>query len=287
MDEITRFYHSSYLGLTVLALAALGLAGRRRFAWFLAALAGLAAILGAGPNLVVARGVGLQTAGNPLFLAFYYVWPGFRVMMEPLRFAWLAGFGACLLAAAGVARLAVGRCRHAIGGAVVALVAADLIWLSPVPFPYPATHLAAPRVYETIAAGPARQAVLELPVWIGETAMMPRERFYHQTLHRHPIADNISGHVAPYLLGNNLTRQLLKIGSPKRYAAFPDLSLEACRDGLDRLRADGFGWILLQQDQYEPAALTRTRALLDALLPAPLVAADGYVLYSLLNETKP
>jgi len=87
MDEITHFYHCAYLGLSLVFLAALGLwKTRSRFAIFLAALGAIAAILSAGPNLVLLRGVGFSDPLIPVFLAFYHWYPAFRIMMEPLRF---------------------------------------------------------------------------------------------------------------------------------------------------------------------------------------------------------
>jgi len=162
----------------------------------------------------------------------------------------------------------------------------DLLWLSPVPFPFPETKIQTPGVYEKILADPGKGGVLELPVWVGDTSMMPRARFTHQVFHGRPIADNISGHVAPYLLENNLTLQLLKLGSPFRYSSFPDTNLESAAQGLDRLRADGFDFILLKKDQYPPQYLANTLKLLNSLLPEPEVEKEGYLLYRLRNAPK-
>ena len=282
MDEITRFYHCAYLGLTLIALAIWGgIKGRNRFGIFLILLTLLAMVLSTGPNLVIARSVGFSSPLNLIFLLFYYAYPLFRIMMEPLRFAFLAGTCVYLLAANGVALTARGKHRHLIGAGCTVLVMLDLILLSPVPFPYPSTKLQVPKVYQTIESHPGDFGVLELPFWVKGSALMPRERFYYQTIHRKPIADNISGHMAPYLLSNSFTSRLLEMEAPYRYPITKAASQDWAAKGINGLTLDGFRFILVNQDLYTPKIRKNVRALFDEFLQAPVKTDGTYTLYDL------
>ena len=287
MEEITRFYHSSYLGLAPLILALIGLCRlHNRLAFFLAGLSLLGMLLATGPYLVLARGIGLSSPHNPFFLAFYHAFPQVSFVMEPLRFSWITGIGVYLLAAAGIASLTNGPHRLWIGMGLTVAIIADLVFLSPVPFPYPSTKLEQHPLHQELALDSDRSAILELPAWIAGTSRMPREKFLHQTQHRRPIAANVAGHIAPYLLANQLTRQLFKIESPTRYPDFPKPDLKLAKQGLEQLITDGFGYILLEQRHYLQPVYQGTRKMLDAIAPTPGVEKNGYLIYRLKPETQ-
>jgi hypothetical protein len=165
------------LGITLTALATLGLAGiRREPADRGRALAPYLAVLVV--SFVLAFGPTLQTVWGPLptpYRVLYALVPGFAAIRTPGRFFLYVDLVLALLAGAGAARLLAGTSRPrrivALGGLAVLLLAESVL----VPFPGAVPRLdpaALPEAYRWLRAAPPGTVALGVPMgdWVNVAA---------------------------------------------------------------------------------------------------------------------
>jgi hypothetical protein len=167
-----------YTVLGLMLAAALGrVAGARVWWWF----SGLFVLLAMGPWLRVAGQSAFTVFQVPIVLP--YAWltsqPGFSMMRTPARFMMIAAVGLTVLAAMGLAWLALRAPRYArVTCATACLLALLECWPNAWPQQLPPP---VPAFYTSLATDPEPCGVLDLPA--DSAAYM-----YYQTFHGKPIA---------------------------------------------------------------------------------------------------
>jgi len=261
------FHHTAYVGLSAVALAAIGLlplqgAARRRLWW-------------AGVTLFfagMALGPALWSGGRPRFFLPYYLAmeyaPFFHALEFPYRFAVMVALGLAVLAGFGVRTLvhglpAGGRAAAAAACGLLAVVdlAAGTGW------PLTVTGASIPGVYARLAQRPEPGAVLELPLGFD----FKSRTFYHQLAHRRPIPSGINT-VVPLEV-----EQALLPEPPRRIDIWTIPSLGPARR--DALRRMGFAF-LVWRPHDDPDHVALLNDFEDAELPL-VDAEDGIRVYAL------
>lgn len=292
-EVVDRLTHTSYLGLTALALALAGCL-RRGPGRFWTAAAAFFAVLATGPYWGAWNRWDLQhqfleqapaATVNPLYWALYEALPFFSLIGIPHRLVVPAQL--CLAAAAawGVRTVVGERWRPAASVALVGIVLTEVLVLSPTPYPVPATSTTVPEVYAAFAADPERYGLLELPFHRRDFDLVPAERFLYQTQHGKGIPMMMSGTFSPWLERNDAARYLFELEDgwfrdPRPEGIPPAPPREVLAAGLRALGEGGYRYAVLQPSEYEPAVLARVREVLAARLErAPELDRDGYEVY--------
>lgn len=269
-----------YLGWAALALAAFSLVGhrpRRDLSLWLVMLV-LFAVFALGPYLYVG-GEYVRWDGEmiPLpFYVFFKAFPLFERISHPFRFVVPATIGLGMLAGFGVKEL--GRrftldARIVTGGAS-ALILAELLLLSPAPWPLPRCEAAIPAVYTNLSAG----AVLDLPITVPnlERAVYT----WYQTEHGQPSPYGLNDPIPAPLAANPLTGLLVQVEASRTGTLprlLPDLELVA---GAHMLRADGYRYIVVHESLYPEVKRQHVTAILDGLF-GEAERQDGVAVYHL------
>jgi hypothetical protein len=170
------------LGLSVLALAALGAATARRAAGPWLALLLLGVSLAVGPELHIGQAA---YPGVPTPFALFSQLPYLTVSRNPSRYVLLATLGAAVLAAFGVRWLAgspLARRWPGLAPALALLLVLFELWPAPYRLSVPPDTEVAARVGREIAARDPRGAILTLPYEGDEPYIL-----FHQVHHDRPI----------------------------------------------------------------------------------------------------
>lgn len=278
-DDVDRRLKSVYAGWLILALAVVGIAKAGAWTRFWAFAGAVMLLLSTGPFLFVAPDVGLPSPWNPIYMLAYHALPGFRLMHIVDRLSVGVQLCACILAAAGLARLLPrGAAGWAAGVGASILVLAEVALLSPVPWPIPTTPAAVPPEVRALASLPGRHGVIVLPLNRVQASLQPGEYFYWQTVHGKPMPTALTTRFPTAMMENPLIGALYLCEDPA-YGVPPPA--EALLPGLEALRAHGFGWILVRAPLMRPATAAKVEESLTALLGPPERFAGGGLLYSL------
>jgi len=257
----------------LLALAFFGLRRRRPLTRWLLGGGLLFMLLSTGPYLLLTAGIGFPWMVNPVYLAAYYLAPGFDQFLEPFRFGQPALLFLALLAAVGAAEATRRYGRRGAALVVFLLLAAtaESLWLA-VPWlkPSGAAHLP-PSAAVVRAAGESAGAVVELPFTDrNDPGLLRRDRFANQAFHGRPIVDSLTGFLPTFVADNGLLGTLLHFEQPENYP----LPQETLVEGLRALRGAGVGLLLVDQCALEPAAAEDLRLTIEALrLPRKTIDA--------------
>ena len=278
-DMISRFYRAFSPGYVLMAAALMGvlLSRGRRFAvslWLVIAL--FAALASTGPFMPWSRFMCLDRPLNPAWLSVHYLLPGGKLILEPLRFAFVVALALSMAASLGVAALAR-RWGTWVGLVAPLLVVAELILISPVPVPLPVADLevspAYDRLDELLPPGP----IIELPYFDGGTQRFDRRHFVQQLRHGRPIADEVVGFPPRYLVENQFTAELLGVEKPFGAVIVRVEWPERIPEDRERLARDGFVGIVVDPSNYDsPARAEQVLALL-ATLGEPVQLEDRLV----------
>lgn len=275
---IPRYF---FVGITVLALAALAVWGRR-WAW-LGGAAGLIArarhpalalpqrygwltlaalLLALGPVLHVATHFVFAV---PLpYMIIYTLVPPLRGLRDTGRLDSIAGLGWGVLVAIAVLYLLARLAHHprAVPTVGVAVLLALLVefWIAPIPLPtLPLSAVQAP--YHWLAAHPDGRPLLELPFTDPNKAVVVREQalaMYGETLHHHPIVNGVGGFVPPHYASDSAT-----------LATFPSAPARAL------LARWHVGYVLLRGDHLPAARGAAVQRAVATLPPAAGVRRVG------------
>jgi len=279
-EEVTRFYLAPYIGLSVLALALLGLwnPGRRRLAFWWAVF-GVFLLIAMGPRLAITESLHLQDGLSPAFLALYHLYPLHPLNHDACYYA-VSLMAASVAVAHGVVVLQskLPAAWRQLGlAAVGALVLADLVLLSGLGWPLPAGPIDPPQAWAALAERDGG-AVVELPVFHQASRVFERPHFCWQPTHGRPIADTLIGFPARSFEDNPLLNSLVGLEMPR--APLRRSYTELAR-GAALLRDQGFTDVLVEPAAYDPVAWTTVRATLDLSLGAPTEYVDGSLRYAL------
>ncbi|MFM7202112.1 MAG: hypothetical protein ACKO6N_15120 [Myxococcota bacterium] len=295
-----RFLHTTYLGWIGLGLAGGSFGHSRARMTLRLGVMGLAfAVLALGPYLFV-HGDFLVIEGHRFALPFATLFHGLGLMSitHPARL--VASTLLCLgaLAALGWDRLELrlGRWGRVLWVGVLGALMLELLLLGPGPWPLPTASAryaeSSFRLREAREAG----AVLDLPARHYNT-MLPCRYLYEQTLHGRPVPYrvDVKAERAPGLLQDPLGHWLVALAheNPELPARHPSPARERLRrltqaqkeERIERmLRAQGYRAVVVHRELPSPPfGAWPYRALLEPVLGAPEVTADGQWIFWLKN----
>ncbi|MCD6301915.1 MAG: hypothetical protein J7M15_00125, partial [Anaerolineae bacterium] len=228
-----------YIGISVLALATLGVmvGPRKALPWLGSAL--LLAVLALGSSLRVG---GREIAGIPTLYGLLEPVRVFRLMREPDRYGLFVALPMAMLAGYGLdwltARTWLGGFRGTLTMALLGLVVVGEYLQIPVPTMHP---LLSPY-YAQLREDPDAGAILNLPL----DTMQAKWYMFAQTTHQHPIVlGNLSRlpvEAYGYVASDPWLREIANHGEMPPWEA-------SITEALGRLRADGVTHIILHKNR--------------------------------------
>ena len=260
----------SFLGLTLLALAVVGVIRFRRamLFWIIATL--LFALLSLGPILHVA---GYDT-GVPMPFALANAVPILNNIRIPMRYGLMVFFGASMLAGAGAYVLL--QWRQWLIVPILALLFAETLVL-----PYPTLEFRVPRVYEQIAQMPGDATVLEIPSFHWRFAAKNEA---YQAVHQKRILRAYTNRIAPDLAEYFNLRQTpivarsLRILEGAEDGILTEEEMEQDRAALrDTLAFFDLRYAVLHRDQLPAERVSQIDAYLRDVLGAQVFYQDDAV----------
>ncbi len=263
--------HVNYVGWLALGLAAYGLLRSERLR-ALRSGAGIFALLGLGPALSVGRrliGFGPQVVLLPLAL-LYLTGSPFRWVHHPYRLA------AFVLPLVGVwAALGAARLPRPARWAAPALLLAEILWVSPAPWPLAVSPTTPPAVLAELGGD---GAVLDLPP-DGTTGN--RLALLAQPAHGRGVAVGTNLFIRPELARDPLVHEVLRAvddlprRARNRDVPGPRRVLQPPLSGDSRLAELGFDAVVLHRDLCSPREADRLAEILTRWLGPPGAEADG------------
>ena len=267
-----QLMYAAYPGFVLAGLGLVALRRRVPHANGLATAVVLMALMSMGPRIYLDHARSIGGVPNPVFLLAYWVVPFVNATIHSVdRYA--VGLQLCLaiLAALGLGTLKA-RWRPWL---LVALLA-ELLFISPGPWPLPMVAATAHPASVHIAQSTATGGVIDLP-FIGrsdEGGWFKGDIFLQQTVHGRPIPFQLEGHgietVSPPLRDNPFFRNIvnsLMYGHPVP---------QGCQ-GADALTAMGISWWVWQPEpQLSPSHIAVDKRL-RACLGEPTAFGDRWV----------
>jgi len=267
-----QLQYAAYPGFILIALAVLAVRQRIPWAKTLGIGVVLMALLSMGPRIYLDHARTLGGVPNPVYLAAYWVIPLVNATIHSVdRFA--VGLQLCLaiLAALGLTQVSI-RWRPWILVGVVA----EVLLVSPGPWPIPMVQAAAHPASQHIAAQPDTGAVIDLPFQKtgSENSWFYGDIFLQQTTHQRPIPFQLEGkgmETASAPVAQNRFFQHLSSG-----LIFGQHFPEECT-GVDELGALGVSWIVWHPTKAQPDIQARIDRVLRFCLGTPQTFGDRKV----------
>jgi len=275
-----------YLGWAVIALAAAAFALHKRrrelslWVWIFAVFW----VFALGPYLHVGGEYLVVTDAQrriPLpFLPFFKAVPLFSRISHPFRFVVGATMGLSMLAGFGV-RVLLHRYPRPVrilgGGAICAVVLAEILLFSPAVWPIPRADAGVPAAYSELSEP---GAVLDLPITVPN---LERGVYtYYQTQHHRPSPYGLNDPLPRTLRANRLTRFMVTLEAGHVVTlprVLPDLELVM---GAELLRAEGYRYIVVHEKLYTAPKRAMVETVLTAVVGPPRkYPGDGISLYEL------
>ncbi|MBQ7502231.1 hypothetical protein IJT93_05875 [bacterium] len=279
-DDVDLRMKTVYIGAAALLLAVLGFCGGGMACRFWALLGGVLLLMSTGPYFTYWGEDSLSVPVNPIYWAAYNFVPGFKMAVITDRLSIAVQLSAAVLAGIGVHLLRAGLKKYFIYAVcLLALtVVAEVVFVSPVPFPLPAAASAMPRQAEALAKEEGMGGVIQLPLNRIGGQMQPGEYYYWQTFHRKPMPISLTTRF-PRKLFKNMLMDTLYLCEDSSYGE-PLLS-EYLFEGAEQLRKSGFEWICVNGNLMNGVTLRKVRSVLDQIFPNKQVFPDGAVLYKI------
>ncbi|MGM9993034.1 MAG: hypothetical protein ACI376_09385 [Candidatus Bruticola sp.] len=271
---------STYIGWLALFLASVGLWKNKKEGRFWVVLGVFAFFISSGPYLVY---FGSQSFENPINIFYWIPYnfiPGFKMAVITDRFSIIVQLSVAVLAAMGLKYICSQLHFNRFFAVLVAilLINAEIMLLSPVPFPIPSSSATQPPQSLYLAAQPGNKGVIQLPLSRTDSHLQPGEYYYWQTCHRKPMALSLTTRIHPYLLTNLLTSSLFLCEDPQ-YGEITSGKIFA--SDIEALRQDGFGWICVNDQLMEKEAAAKANKILTDLLGQPKEFANRSKVYTI------
>ena len=270
-DSGARFYRSYSLGWLGLGFALWALRQKRTWLW--GSIFGLGILLSLGPFLSLNAKAHLSFPSNPVYLVFFYLWPGTEMILEPFRYQLLATLGLCILIAIGLREL-----KHtAIRLGLMVLLPLELCLFSTAPFPQPQSHFETAQIYHqlpTINKG----AVIELPYHHQQSRLFVRQHFVNQLAHQQPIINSVAGFLPGLFFENSFLAPLMAEDAPH---PVPTGRHQSPYAGAQELYQAGFrSLVFTPKHMIHSEAAARTQAQIEAVLGPPILVGDDRFIYA-------
>ena len=273
--DVDKRMKTVYIGWIALVLAAISLrrTPQQTKFWLFSAL--LLGILSLGPYLAITSELALSKPWNPLYLFAYYVMPGFRMVAICDRLSIGVQLSVAILAAQGLRSiLPAGNRGLAVAAALGLGVIAEVIIISPVPWPLPSCDTRTPLFCQTLAAEPERQGLICLPLNRANRTLQPGEYYYWQTIHGKPLPATLTTRFADSMMNNRLVGSLY-LCEDDDYANPPDSSVFTA--AVKELRESGFAWVAINEGICDERSTKRMRSILTPLLGKPQKLGNTYL----------
>ncbi|MGM9992313.1 MAG: hypothetical protein ACI376_05645 [Candidatus Bruticola sp.] len=287
-ETVDRLIRVHYLGWIALFLSFLAWhRGRRKsqlyywttvFCFFI--------VLSLGPRIVFSDFSGMGVI-NPLYLFMFLFFPFFYNLAIPFRFLMLALIGLSQTAACGTKELlseeSVGR-KWFFCGFIGCMIVAEIIFVSPLPWPLPMSPAEVPSYYRMLACDPRSYAIIDYPFERSGNILVPSEYFYYQTVHHKRIPYRTSGVLSPEVVHNSFMEEVLWA---HRDIEPSHQSRKRILEGAKALFAMGFYVFILHENLLPDFAAQEIESRLTPVLGEPMRLGDGLIVYSLdLNYDK-
>jgi len=267
-----QLQYAAYPGFVLMGLA--GVAIRRKVPWARTLGVGvlLMALLSMGPRLYLDHARTLGGMPNPIYLAAYWFIPLVNATIHSVdRFA--VGLQLCLavLAAAGLSTI-----RLKLRPWLLSAVLAEVLLLSPGPWPVPMVKAEAHPASVHIKSSDGEGAVIDLPFQRpGEDqAWFLGDIFLQQTVHERPIPFQLEGHGIETASGPIAANRFFRNLSTGLILKQP--FAEDCA-GARGLAALGVSWVVWQPNQAAPEVRDRVDRVLHSCLNSPKQFGDRKV----------
>ncbi len=278
--DVDRRLKTMYIGLIALVLAAFGFWKERRASYYWLSAAALFGVLSLGPYLALSPNLALPKPWSPFYLFAYYVIPGFRMVAICDRLSIGVQISIAMLAALGLHQLLPRGWRGlSLALLLVCAIVAELIYISPVPWPIYSSDATIPPIYQELAKRPERRGLVPLPLNRFNHQLQPGEYYYWQTAHHKPLPATLTTRFSDTMMSNRLVGALY-LCEDDNYQDPPDTLVLV--PGLIKLREEGFGWIAVNSKMVPPHVTNLVYSILNPMLGQPqLLEHDRlYDLYS-------
>jgi len=267
-----QLMYAAYPGFILLGLGALAIRRNRPHARTLALGVLVMATLSLGPRIYLDHARSIGGIPNPVYLLAYWLIPLVNATIHSVdRFA--VGLQLCL---ALLAALGLSTVRMKLRPWIVAAVVAELVLISPGPWPVPSVAVTAHPASEYIASQPQTGAVIDLP-YLDSTAQgqwFSGDVFMQQTAHGRPIPFQLEGHgietASEAMRENPFFRDLSNALTSAR-------PIPADCRGADALETIGVSWVVWRPDSAAQPTQQRVDKALRSCLGEPEQFDDRFV----------
>ncbi len=283
--DVDRRLKTVYIGLLALVLAGFGFWKARRASYYWLSAAVLFGVLSLGPYLALSPSLALPKPWSPFYLFAYYVIPGFRMVAICDRLSIGVQISIAMMAALGLRQLLPRDWRGLVLALLlICVIVAELIFVSPVPWPIYSSDATIPQVYQELAKRPERRGLISLPLNRFNHQLQPGEYYYWQTFHHKPLPATLTTRFSDAMMSNRLVGALY-LCEDDNYISPPDtLTLVP---GLIELKEAGFGWITINSHMVPPRVTNLLNTILTPMLGRPQILNHDklYDLYSPQADT--
>ncbi len=282
-DDVDKRFKTVYIGIIVLFLALYGVKKEKRWSWCWLISGAAMAMLSAGPYLNLYGEYALKKPYNPVFMLAYYTIPGFRLAVITDRLSIAVQLCFAVLAAAGLKHLLPKGTKGTVVSVLCCFaVIAEIIYVSPVPWPLPVSSTVMPEHVITLKNKKDKVGLIQIPLNRQLMTLQPGEFYYWQTCHQMPMPTSLTTRFPSEMMANRLIGTLY-LCEDKKYKDPPPAILLA--PGLRSLQEDKFGWINVNLDMIHPEGQVKIEKILTELLGKPKRFDDHTLLYD-LNSPK-
>ena len=270
-DSGARFYRSYTLGMLGIGIAIVGFLKNRSWLW--TSILAMGILLSIGPFMSLTSNHFISAPSNPIYLAFYYVWPGTQMILEPFRYQLVATLGFCMLIAGGISVLK----NKTLQLALVIGLPIEMGLFSTAPFPQPVSTFQTEEVYNQLPDS-LNGGIIELPYHHKKSRLFVRQHFLNQLSHDQPIVNEVAGFLPAIFFENAFLARLMTHDAPY---PVPTGRKETAASGANQLYEDGFrSLILTPSELIDAQAAQQMRTQIEAVLGAPILQDDGRIIYA-------
>ncbi len=283
-NDVDKRFKTVYIGLLIFILALYGTMKGKSWTWCWLITGLTMAVLSTGPYLNIYSKLALNKPYNPVYMLAYYTIPGFRLAAITDRLSIAVQLCFAILAATGLKHLLPKGLKGTILSIFFCAAAiAELIYISPVPWPLPVSSASMPKhVYALNHESSKRLGLIQIPLNRQLMTLQPGEFFYWQTCHQKPMPISLTTRFPTEMMANRLIGTLY-LCEDKQYKDPPPSKLLI--PGLRALQEDKFGWINVNLNMIHPEGQKKIEKVLTELLGEPTRFDDKTLLYD-LNSPK-
>ena len=269
MEQVARFYRHFQWGTSVVIVGLWGLlrVPQYRLFFFSGILIGLGASI--GPFAIVSPMLELKDPWNLMYLYAYYL-PLGKMILEPFRYALVAGTFLALVVGLGVQRL--GR----FGWMVGLFLIGETFWRSPT-LPFPIRTIPWDERMETLPIS-RTGGVVHLPFFVPKSNRFDRTHFIYQLQHDRPISDPIMGFPSPYMIENSFLCTLIHTETVAFPLQFFPCGRVSIPKSILQLATDNVAAVVIDPAKYASEDWSAVQRILSSDLPLNRTEYQGLII---------